>query len=243
MMKSIFSKILLSLFFVLGIAVFATHATYAAFDVTDSIKLSAMPGSEVGSVFLSWNSPGQVNTYNVVYGTEPGVYKYGVTDIGYRASTTIGGLEPGKKYYFALSPVISGTAYDYTNEASSVAATKATVSTETEVTAARKEAIVSSLTSGPTNAPWYLHGKPGPSKGQVTLYWENNNTGYNGFDVVYGTKTGGSYVHGAQNVGNVSTYTVSGLASGVNYLFSILPEKDGQSDKENFANPIVVMAQ
>jgi len=239
-MRKLFSIIVIT--FALGFFFVTPKLVDASFEITESITLNAIPGTSNGTVLLTWNNPSIVNNYNVVYGESPGQYVYGATNVGRRSNFTVKDLTPGKTYYFALSPVITGTAYGYTNEISSVAATSGTVSSEIEVQVAAVDAVISSADSGPSNAPWYLHGQSGPSAGQVTLYWQNE-TPADGFDVVYGDFADGELRYGSQNVGDVSSYTVGGLNSGQYYFFSILPEKDDTVYKEYYANPIVVMSR
>lgn len=91
--------------------------------------LVAKPGKKSGTVDLSWKRFfNDTQLYNVVYGLKPGQYTYGVLgaidttpeDLG-NYTYTIGALQPGKRYYFALVPQRSGTGQYITPWVSAVA--------------------------------------------------------------------------------------------------------------------------
>lgn len=90
--------------------------------------LRAKPGPKKGEVTLKWTRffP-DTELYNIVYGTKPGQYQYGVLDAKDTTPQdndydfTVGGLASGKRYYFALAPQRSGQAMYVTSEVSAVA--------------------------------------------------------------------------------------------------------------------------
>lgn len=69
--------------------------------------------------------------------------------------------------------------------------------------------------------PMKVWAKPGPSGGQVTLYWDASPHA-NRYAVAYGTKSN-KYMYGADNIGNENSrsYTVKSLASGQKYYFRV----------------------
>lgn len=93
-----------------------------------SRQLSAVSGPASGQVSLKWLSilPNTSN-FSVVYGTQPGNYIYGALNIapgvtqGSWITYTVGSLNPGTRYYFAVVPMQSGTGIYYTGEVSQTA--------------------------------------------------------------------------------------------------------------------------
>lgn len=213
--------------FSLGVGSFAFVALLSVSTVfanTDSFNLGfwAQSGPNTGSVQLVWNDPAVVTNYNVAYGTTPGSYTYGATNIGNASSYLVQGLNPGTKYYFALSPIVNGQGLGFTPETTAVATVNGTGANQGPVSQAQFNAPV----GGPTSDQYRLRATPGPNPGQVSLTWDNP-WNANDFDVVYGTQTGG-FVYGAQNVGqNTNQYVVSGLTSGWSYAFAVLAENNG----------------
>ncbi|MFH1561329.1 MAG: fibronectin type III domain-containing protein [Patescibacteria group bacterium] len=66
----------------------------------------------------------------------------------------------------------------------------------------------------------------GGGLGQVVLSWSPPSSGsVTHYLIAYGTSPG-NYVYGNPNVGNVFSYTVSGLSSGVNYYFAVKAVND-----------------
>jgi len=93
-----------------------------------SRQLSAVSGPESGQVTLKWTSVlPNTNNFSVVYGIQPGVYIYGALNIAPGAmpgswhTYTVGFLNPGKRYYFAVVPMQNGSGIYYTGEVSQVA--------------------------------------------------------------------------------------------------------------------------
>ncbi|OGD10650.1 hypothetical protein A2397_00065 [Candidatus Amesbacteria bacterium RIFOXYB1_FULL_44_23] len=54
---------------------------------------------------LSWTESADTTHYSIVYGTKPGEYEYGVVNTGKTNTFTVGSLDPGKQYYFAIRSV------------------------------------------------------------------------------------------------------------------------------------------
>lgn len=200
----------------------ATSNVSAAQDYDFSLGFWAQSGPQAGTVQLTWNDPSFVDNYNIAYGTAPGSYQYGAVGIGNVGTYLVGGLTPGVKYYFALSPVVLGRGLGYSPETSAVAATTSTGQAKGPVT----QAGFTAPQGGPTADQYQLTAKPGPMSGQVTLSWVMP-AGATNVDVVYGTQ-GGGYVYGAQNVGQESNQVISGLVPGWVYYFAVLAENNNR---------------
>ena len=57
------------------------------------------------SVTLSWTSVTPITHYAVNFGTQPGVYLYGNSNVGSGNAYTISGLTPGNQYFFQVIPI------------------------------------------------------------------------------------------------------------------------------------------
>lgn len=68
------------------------------------------------SVMLTWNSVGPVTHYSLRYGTSPGDYQYGATNIGNVISFEVKDLQPGVAYYFQVTGVNDCAAGHWSNE-------------------------------------------------------------------------------------------------------------------------------
>ncbi len=221
---------------VFAVALLFGGAAKAYAQYTFDLGLWAQPGAQAGTVLLSWNDNDVITNYNVAYGTTPGNYQYGAVGIGNTGSYVVGGLTPGVTYYFALSPVVNGQGLGYLPGVSAKAAGVTTASPKNNVT----QATVTAPLGGPGNDGYQLRAVSGPGKGQVSLNWQNP-YGAQQWDVVYGTQAG-NYTMGAQNVGhNSSQVTISGLTSGVTYIFTILGE-NGSTTVGSFAAPVAQVA-
>lgn len=73
--------------------------------------LTAVSGPASGQVALTWRTLNpDTRSFSVVYGVQPGVYIYGAlnavtnTSQGALNSFTVGALNPGQRYYFAVVP-------------------------------------------------------------------------------------------------------------------------------------------
>lgn len=68
------------------------------------------------SVVLTWNSVGPLTHYSLRYGTSPGNYEYGATNIGDVIMYEVKDLEPNKPYYFQIAGVNDCAAGHWSNE-------------------------------------------------------------------------------------------------------------------------------
>lgn len=91
-------------------------------------QLSAVSGPASGQVTLKWQSLlAATNNFSIVYGTQPGAYTYGALNIaqgvtpGTWVTYTVGFLNPGTRYYFAVVPMQNGNGIYFTGEVSQVA--------------------------------------------------------------------------------------------------------------------------
>ena len=85
-------------------------------------------GPAAGQVTLHWArySP-VVDNYIISYGTTPGKYQYGTSDIGNNVVETIGHLQPGVRYYFLIQGYSQGNRLPLVSpEVSEVAASSQT---------------------------------------------------------------------------------------------------------------------
>ncbi len=153
-----------------------------------------------GQVSLSWNPPtykgGLAITGYIVYiGTSPGA-GISLGDIGNVTSYTATSLTNGQTYYFTVAAVNAAGAGANATE---VSATPHTV----------------------PGAPGAII--PTPGNTQVTLSWSapgnNGGSAITGYNVYGGTTSGsGSLI---EAIGNVTTYTATGLANGQTYYFTV----------------------
>lgn len=92
---------------------------------TGKYSFKAQKSQKSGSVDVSWVDDGSANQYDLVYGTEPGKYMWGVQNISEKPNTTnmftVMALQPGVRYYFALVPEVSGTFVEMSSPVSAVA--------------------------------------------------------------------------------------------------------------------------
>ena len=232
------------LFTLLGLFVFSYTSAFA-----DDFGFAAHNGKTTGTVHLVWMDKDYVESYNIAYGTAPGSYQYGVTNVGNISEYMIGGLTPGQRYYFVLSPVDDGHGMAYTYEVSAIAggsATSQTATTHTTPTTTAAQPSTPTHATTPTthsttssstmyeSAPqmavnedknFHLTAQPGPEKGTVTLMWDNK--GYtDNYNIVYGPGAG-QYVWGAAGIGHVGMYTIGALTSGQRYYFALSAVDDG----------------
>ena len=122
------------------------------------------------------------------------------TDVGPARTYTVNNLSNGTKYYFAVFAYNASGQSVYSNELSAAPAAS------TSVPAAP---VLNTATAGDK---------------QVTLFWAAA-TGATGYKVYYGTAPG---VYGAPvSVGNVTSYTVTGLINGTTYYFAVSATNTG----------------
>ncbi|MBI3379984.1 hypothetical protein HY029_04470 [Candidatus Gottesmanbacteria bacterium] len=213
-----------------------TTMTPVASGPAGKFMLRAASGPKMGQVTLSWGDADSADNYHVIYGTDPNNMKYGALNIGTSHLYTIGKLNPGTKYYFALVPVMNNMAL-YTSEWVSAWAMGGQMVTTAPVTAMvpsnpsmtmQPAAPAMSMqpvgaTNGPVGKLW-LWAKSGPYTGEVTLHWRHVDDA-NNYHLVYGTSPG-NYQYGALNIGWVNWYTVKALVPGVRYYFALVPVKN-----------------
>lgn len=88
-------------------------------------NLRAQTGSSTGTVTLIWNDNATANHYHIVYGTAPGQYVYGVQNVPFTplnaSAYTIGALQSGRRYYFALVAVRDQSVIAWTAPVSAIA--------------------------------------------------------------------------------------------------------------------------
>lgn len=86
---------------------------------------SAKTGMTSGTIDLMWIDRDTASKYAILYGTEPGKYTFGVQPIAeipnQSMSFTVGALQSGKRYYFALIAENSGKTAYTTSAVSAVA--------------------------------------------------------------------------------------------------------------------------
>ncbi len=73
----------------------------------------------------------------------------------------------------------------------------------------------------PGSGPFNLHAVAGPGSGQVTLSWEPAKDPVNGYNIAYSDDPN-VQKYGVPNVGNVTSYTISGLSTTM-YYFWVMP--------------------
>jgi hypothetical protein len=69
---------------------------------TPTILSSVRSGN---SQTLTWSSVANATYYSIVYGTTPGVYQYGVANVGNVTSYTVNALAPRVTYHFSVNAV------------------------------------------------------------------------------------------------------------------------------------------
>jgi hypothetical protein len=211
--KAVFG-IFLSLFFAF-LVVSTTHALSGPTGL-NYIRTEAGPGA--GQITLNWQRyNSDVTGYMIQYGTAPGKYQYSTVLLGNVATTTIGYLTPGIRYYFRLIPFRNNA------QANPVSPEVSDVATSAPHT------VVG--TSGPYGQR-HLMAVSGPGIGQVTLTWQRLYPGGDTYHITYGLQPG-KYIYGAQNIGSApngnNSFTVGALASGVRYYFAVVPSHGGVS--------------
>lgn len=78
-----------------------------------TLSISSVTPSQT---IISWMAVSPVTHYAIVYGTSPGNYLFGVSNTGNTNSFTIGSLDPGKNYCFAVRGVNDCTSGPLSNE-------------------------------------------------------------------------------------------------------------------------------
>ena len=176
-------------------------------------NLRAIPGN--GNVSLTWSAPSSnggspITTYTVYRGTNSGNQSYSV-QVGTVTSYTDTALSNGQRYYYVVTAV---NALGESPPSSEVSAKPATV----------------------PNAPGNLQAIPG--NGNVTIQWSgapNNGAPVTSYRVYRGTTSGQTSL--VKTLGNVDTYTDTGLTNGVRYYYRVAAvNRVGEGTKSNEAS-------
>lgn len=198
-------------------------------------RVWATSGPMSGEVTLHWDATAYANRYAVAYGMESNGYTYGADNIGGSVSTsyTVKSLVPGAKYYFRIAAAKDCSSGPFSSEVAALAMTGETVAVQPSMTsevpaAAQKvvapsvSAVSPSVSGGPTGK-LMLSAVTGSMTGEVTVYWQNNESADN-YHLVYGTSPN-DMRYGALNIGKEMKYTVKSLIPGTKYYFSLVPVK------------------
>jgi predicted phage tail protein len=174
-------------------------------------NLTAIAGN--ASVALSWEPPADdggmaVTNYTIYYGTNSGNYTMNMI-VGNLTGYTITGLTNGQRYYFAVSAINEVGESEKSNEFSAVPCT---------------------LPSAPKNLTAVAGNR------NVTLTWEppadNGGAAVTNYTIYYGTSSG-NYTNNI-TVGNITSYTITGLINGQRYYFAVSAfNAVGESEKSN----------
>ena len=176
-------------------------------------NLQAIPGN--GNVSLTWSAPSSdggspITTYTVYRGTNSGNQSYSV-QVGTVTSYTDTGLSNGQRYYYVVTAV---NALGESPPSSEVSAKPATV----------------------PGSPGNLQAIPG--NGNVTIQWSgaaNNGAPVTNYRVYRGTTSGQTSL--VKTLGNVDTYTDTGLTNGVRYYYRVAAvNRVGEGTKSNEAS-------
>lgn len=184
-------------------------------------SFSATPGTQAGTVKITWYDDGSAKTYNLLYGTDINHFTFGVVDMAHGANRanefTVGYLIPGQTYYFKLIGIRGG---EDTESGPIIAQAASNTSL----------AIKSTYYSSSKNyeMPYLFAINYGNSSGTVNITWFDDDTA-NKYDIVYGLSPG-NYVYGLQNMPyreNLSnTFTIGALSPGRNYYFALVAERN-----------------
>ena len=106
-------------------ATLATQTTAAITNHLPEYGFTAQPGTAPGTVQLIWTDNGSAQKYDVVYGTTPGAYVYGVENVPFNPNMTnvftIGALKSGTPYYFELVSEKNGSIILWSSPVSALA--------------------------------------------------------------------------------------------------------------------------
>ncbi|ACL69174.1 glycosyl hydrolase [Halothermothrix orenii] len=166
---------------------------------------SAIAGD--AQVTLDWNSVSGATGYKVYYGTASGEYN-NVQTVSDITSYTVTGLTNDTTYYFVITATNSAGESGYSNELSATP--------QPELNNPPVEPNLNSATAG---------------DGEVSLSWDSV-SGVTGYNLHYGTSSGSYSV--TIDVGNSTSYTVTGLNNNTTYYFAVTAYNDnGESGYSN----------
>lgn len=197
----------------------------------------AASGITAGTIDLMWIDNGTASQYDLVYGTTPGQYTFGVQSIQQVSDQTmkftVGALTPGVTYYFVLYAK-QGNQFVSTSPLVSARATGGTVAlasnTASPVAPAPAVQPVPAVSSGPVS-DYSFSASTGMTSETVDLTWMDKETASK-YDLVYGTEPG-KYLYGVQNIqeipGGVMKFTVGALTPGKRYYFALVAENNGST--------------
>ena len=220
--------------FVLTIGVFTilTGNVLASNPPVNPYSFNAVPGSKVGTVKVTWYDDGDADKYNLIYGTDPNNYTFGVVDMGHSKKKanefTVEYLIPGQTYYFKL--------YGGLTEVGPIkvqAATTATINKKSTYYSASKN----------YEMPYLFALSYGDGPGVVNVTWFDNDTA-DKYDIVYGLSPG-NYSYGFQNMPNndnlSNSFAVRGLTPGKTYYFALVAERNGVV--VSWTQPLAILAK
>lgn len=231
-MKKNLPRIFGFIVFIIALTTFSITRPYsvvAAECVSSPSRVWATTGPGSGQVTISWDGVTDASRYAVVYGTKSGSYVYGGDPIGEASSRqyTVNALQPGGHYYFRVIAKRGNCPGPWSAEAHAVAGGHQSALSSGNMMVGEPMSMMKAglpagalAKAGPVGK-LNLWAKSGPNPGEVTLYWQHADSA-NNYHLMYGPQAG-SYVYGALNIGNVTSFTVRHLAKGKMYHFALVP--------------------
>ncbi len=200
--------------------VFAGCGSSGSSDSNAPAKPTAVAATAADSqVAVTWTASADATSYNVYYGTNPGVNAGN--------GTKVAGATSGQ----AITPLVNGTTYYFVVTA---------VGTHGE-SAVSDEAVATPLPPLPAKVQGVM---PTGGDGQVTLAWSNV-TGATSYNLYWSSSNDGTVPTGATKVtGAASGMTVAGLTNGVPYYFVVTAENlagEGPVSSLKSATPAAVL--
>ena len=223
---------LFTLVLTIGIFISLAGSVLANNPPVNPYSFNAVPGSKLGTVKITWYDDGDADKYNLVYGTDPNNYTFGVVDMGHSKKRsnefTVEYLTPGQTYYFKL--------YGGNTEVGPI-----------KVKAASTASLASKSTyysvSKNYEMPYLFALNYGDGTGVVNITWFDNDTA-DKYDIVYGLSPS-NYSYGFQNMPNndnlSNTFAVRGLTSGKTYYFALVAERNGVV--VSWSQPLSILAK
>lgn len=181
-------------------------------------ELKAVSGPGEGQVTVTFKQIDPTGKgFAVLYGMAPSNYLYSLRDLtppgyGGTKTVTIGGLTPGKNYYFIVQPTGGGDYEGFSNEAWAPG-----------LAVAKDKSTWVSTPGGAANVVAVTGSVPGT----IDVSWTQDVATVGAYAVVYGVKSG---VYGnslrelsSQGKGAVKTVRIGGLKPGETYYFAVEP--------------------